>query len=233
MGERRPNYNFIILLIYFCCVPIYQSAANRESAENLSMWLILHRPLKINQTLQEKETKSSFIHFLLVLPWFLKAYSSVPAGLQTQKEKMCAGPTAELKAVTLLSAAQFSCLLQGCLTLHQSDVFLLFRAHNLKEELIQNQRCSYSLVSLSPNARNPTASKQTSRWSGQTQQSPELLSPPASYGAGPRPSCPISFSFLVFHHKPSSARGQPCKQCWVELCNTCYLTHPSLPVYTR
>lgn len=166
MGERRPNYNFIYIFIYFCYVPIYQSTANRESAENLSMCLILHRPLKIDQTLQEKETKSSFIHFLLVLLWFLKARSSVPGGLQTQKEKTCAGPIAELKAVTLLSTAQFSCLLQGCLTLHQSDVFLLFLARTLKEELIQNQRCPYSLVSLSPNARNPSASKQTSRWSG-------------------------------------------------------------------
>lgn len=84
VAKLQFSFNYLFLLYFiiylFCYVPIYQSTANRGSAENLSMWLILHRPLKIDQTLQEKETKSSFIHFLLALLWFLKACSSRTEG---------------------------------------------------------------------------------------------------------------------------------------------------------
>lgn len=45
----------------------------------------------------------------------------------------------------------------------QPDAFLLFLAHNIRGELRQNIRFLCSLVFLSPNATNPTLSKQTAR----------------------------------------------------------------------
>lgn len=60
--------------------------------------------------------------------------------------------------------------------LYKPNVLLPFLALNVEEESRQSQRCSRSLTSLTHNASKPSGSKETPRWSAQTQQSPSVCS---------------------------------------------------------
>lgn len=117
--------------------------------------------------------------------------------------------------------------------LYNPNVFLPFLALNIREESGQSQRFSRSLASPSHNASNPSGSKETPRWSAQTQQSPSFRPQrmcgdvpwPGSakptlptYQGAKLPRKPFSLSILVmewsvFHNKAY----KPGKMCHHEL----------------
>lgn len=84
------------------------------------------------------------------------------------EEKMCASPCQRAEGCDTACCRPASVAVLPTLRLPrfaQPDAFPLFLAHNIRGELRQNIRFLCSLVFLSPNATNPTLSKQTARWS--------------------------------------------------------------------